>query len=116
MGNQETEMTDMQQVHDEMVAEAPPEAPRKSSGYRRLQVRHRNLLAEHEVLRADLSERDQIESELQASIDRLLEQHKRIMQTVKGAVRYSRRQVGTKARMQSSVSLRTILIGLPCKR
>jgi hypothetical protein len=109
MGNQETEMTDMQQVHDEMVAEAP-------SGYRRLQVRHRNLLAEHEVLKADLAERDQIESELQASIDRLLEQHKRIMQTVKGAVRYSRRQVGTKARMQSSVSLRTILIGLPCKR
>ena len=78
----------MQQVHDEMVAEAPPEAPRKSSGYRRLQVRHRNLLAEHEVLKAELAERDQIESELQASIDRLLEQHKRIMQTVKGAVRY----------------------------
>ena len=40
------------------------------------------------MLRADPSERDQIESELQASIDRLLEQHKRIMQTVKGAVHY----------------------------
>ena len=61
-------MTDMQQVHDEMVAEAPPEAPRKSSGYRRLQVRHRNLLAEHEVLKADLAERDQIESELHQAV------------------------------------------------
>ena len=76
-------MNDMQQVHDEVVAESPPEAPRKSSGYRRLQVRHRTLIEQHEALKADLAERDQIESELQASVDRLLEQHKRLMQTVR---------------------------------
>ena len=78
-------MTDiMQQVHDEVVSEAPPEpVPRKSSGYRRLQVRHRTLIEQHEALKAELAERDQIESELQASIERLLEQHKRLMQTVR---------------------------------
>ena len=81
----------MQQVHDEMVAEAPPEAPRKSSGYRRLQVRHRNLLAEHEVLKADLAERDQIEVRVAG---------------------VNRPPAGAAQKDHAG----TILIGLPCKR
>jgi hypothetical protein len=85
MGNSEAEMTDAQQID---LGPTPAPGPKKSSGYRRLQVRHHTLITEHEVLKAELAERDQIESELQASIDRLLEQHKRIMQTVKGPVRY----------------------------
>jgi hypothetical protein len=81
-------MNDMQQVLDEVVAEAPPEAPRKSSGYRRLQVRHRALIVENEGLKAELSERDEREAELQQSIGRLLEQHRRIMAEVRSPVRY----------------------------
>ena len=81
-------MNDMQQAHDEVVVEAPPEAPRKSSGYRRLQVRHRALIAANEGLKAELMERDEREAELQQSIDRLLEQHRRIMAEVRPPVRY----------------------------
>jgi hypothetical protein len=33
------------------AAPAPEQPPKKSSGYRRLQVRHRNLITEHEALR-----------------------------------------------------------------
>jgi chromosome segregation ATPase len=73
-------MTDAQQIDLEPTT-AP--APKKSSGYRRLQVRHHSLLVEHEVLKAELAERDEHEAELQASIERLLEQHQRLMQTVR---------------------------------
>jgi chromosome segregation ATPase len=53
------------------------------SGYRRLQNRHRNLISELKALKAELAERDEREADLQASIDRLLEQHARLMQSIK---------------------------------
>jgi predicted nucleic acid-binding Zn-ribbon protein len=75
-------MTDTQQI-DLGPVPAPAPAPKKTSGYRRLQRRHGELVHAHEALKAELAERDEREAELQASIDRLLEQHKRIMQTVR---------------------------------
>ena len=56
--------------------EKQQEPSRPRSGYGRLRLRHRALIAE-------LAERDEREAELQQSIDRLLEQHKRLMQTVR---------------------------------
>ena len=65
-------MTDIQ------PAEPTPQ-PKGSSGYRRLQGRHRNLIAEFEALKSDY-EGLQIEQEaLQRDVGRLLEQHKRLM-------------------------------------
>jgi hypothetical protein len=48
-----------------------------------MKARHRALITEHEALKAELSERDEREADLQASIERLLEQHKRLMQNVR---------------------------------
>jgi hypothetical protein len=78
MGDSKTQMSDVQQVELPPVSE-----PRKNSGYRRLQVRHRALIVERDALKPELVERDEREAELQTSIDRLLEQHKRLMQTVR---------------------------------
>ena len=80
MGDKETPMTDVQQID---LGPTPVPEPKKSSGYRRLQVRHRDLIASHEALKAELLERDEREADLQASIERLLEQHKRLMKTVR---------------------------------
>lgn len=63
--------------------EAAPEQLRKSSGYRRLQVRHRALITDHESLKADHAALLDQQLELRADIDRLLEQHGRLMQNAK---------------------------------
>jgi uncharacterized protein (DUF3084 family) len=67
----------------EPATEAAPEQPRKSSGYRRLQTRHRALIGDHEALQRDYYALLDQQRELQADIDRLLEQHGRLVQTVK---------------------------------
>jgi hypothetical protein len=56
---------------------------RPKSGYARLRVRHRALIEKHEALKAELAERGEREAELQQSIDRLLEQHRRLMSEVR---------------------------------
>jgi uncharacterized protein (DUF3084 family) len=72
---------DMQTVTEH--PEAAPEQPRKSSGYRRLQQRHHELIAEHEALRSDHAVLLSEQMELQQDINRLLEQHGRLMRDVK---------------------------------
>ena len=57
---------------------------KKSSGYRRLQVRHRSLIEQNESLQRDYCALLDQQTELQADIDRLLEQHGRLMQNAKG--------------------------------
>jgi hypothetical protein len=61
----------------------PAPEPKKSSGYRRLQVRNRDLIAAHEALQAEHRELLEAQTALQGDIDKLLEQHKRLMQTVR---------------------------------
>ena len=63
--------------------QATPEQPRKSSGYRRLQVRHRALIAEHDALLSENAALTYQQEQLQQDIDRLLEQHGRLMQNAK---------------------------------
>jgi hypothetical protein len=71
-------MTDIQPVDLGPEPEPTPQS-KGSSGYKRLKVRHHNLIEQHDALKAELAERDEREAELQQSIDRLLAQHKRIM-------------------------------------
>ena len=81
-------MTDVQHANEIVVEKHQEPEAKKSSGYRRLQVRHHTLITEHQALKAELAERDEREAELQQSIARLLEQHKRIMAEVRSPVRY----------------------------
>jgi hypothetical protein len=53
-----------------------PTPTRKSSGYRRLQGRHKELIAIHENLQAE-------HDALREDVERLLEQHKRLLGAVK---------------------------------
>jgi uncharacterized protein (DUF3084 family) len=69
-------MTGAQQVEIE-------QSSRPRSGYGRLRIRHRDLIADHEALKAEHRELLAAQSDLQGSIDRLLEQHKRLMQSVR---------------------------------
>ena len=78
MGNREAEMTDVQPID---VAPAP--GLKKSSGYRRLQVRHRDLIASHEALKAEHQGLLAEQETLQADIDKLLQQHQRLMQSAR---------------------------------
>ena len=70
--------------------QATPEHPRKAgSGYRRLQNRHRALIAEHDALLAenDCGLCSISKQQLQEDVDRLLEQHRRLMQNAKAPPR-----------------------------
>lgn len=71
-------MTDAQQVE---ICSDGEKRPR--SGYGRLRIRHRTLIADHEAMKADYQAL-QIEQEaLQKNVDRLLAEHKRLMQSVR---------------------------------
>lgn len=63
--------------------EATSEQPRKSSGYRRLQVRHRTLIEQNESLQRDYYALLDQQRELQQDVDRLLAEHQRLMQRAK---------------------------------
>jgi hypothetical protein len=68
---------------DAALAIADGRDSRPRSGYARLRVRFHAVIESNKALQAELVERDEREAELQQSIDRLLEQHKRLMQTVR---------------------------------
>jgi hypothetical protein len=57
--------------------------PKGSSGYRRLQGRHKALIAQHEALKREHGELLAEQETLQSDIDKLLQQHQRLMQTVR---------------------------------
>jgi hypothetical protein len=63
------------------IADGRDSRPR--SGYARLRVRHHAVIEANKALQAELAERDEREAELQQSIDRLLEQHRRLMSEVR---------------------------------
>jgi uncharacterized protein (DUF3084 family) len=71
-------MTDVQQIDM-----APAPGPKKSSGYRRLQVRHRELIGAHEALKAEHQGLLADQQSLQADVDKLLQQHRRLMETAR---------------------------------
>ena len=60
-------------------------APKRKtgSGYRRLQNRHRALIADHEALLVENAALTYQQQQLQQDIDRLLEQHGRLMQNAR---------------------------------
>jgi hypothetical protein len=69
------------QAHD---GAAPPESvPKKSSGYRRLQARHRSLIAEKEALQRDYYALLDQQASLQRDVDNLLAQHQKLMKASK---------------------------------
>ena len=69
-----------------MAMDVTPQTPtsgRKSSGYRRLQGRHREIIELYENLMKDHAALTAKHEELQLDVQRLLEQHTRLMQAVR---------------------------------
>ena len=62
--------------------EQPDRPDRPSSGYSRLRNRHRELIAAHEALRNDHEVLRAAYAQLEGDVQRLLEQHTRVMQAV----------------------------------
>src|SRR6476469_5445051 len=78
-------MTEVQ-IFDDVTGEQPSQPTlqsKGSSGYKRLKVRHRTLIEEHERLKADHQELLAERESLQTDIDKLLQQHNRLMQNVR---------------------------------
>ena len=63
--------------------EQPDRPDRPSSGYSRLRNRHRELIAAHEALRNDHEVLRAAYAQLEGDVQRLLEQHTRVMQAVR---------------------------------
>jgi len=63
--------------------EQPNQPDRPSSGYSRLRNRHRELIAAHEALRNDHEVLRAAYAQLEGDVQRLLEQHTRVMQAVR---------------------------------
>jgi hypothetical protein len=77
----EVEEIEMQEVTP--MSDDTPTPKRKSSGYRRLQGRHHELIELYENLMKDHTALTAKHEELQLDVQRLLEQHTRLMQAVR---------------------------------
>jgi hypothetical protein len=65
------------------VQEPIAEQQKPRSGYARLRVRHRSLIAAHQQLTREHQELLDSQAALQGDIDRLLKEHRRLMQNAK---------------------------------
>src|SRR6476659_420578 len=74
----EETMTDTQPID---IVSSPPS--KGSSGYRRLQQRHKALIAEHEALKREHGQLVAEQQGLQTDVDNLLQQHSRLMQAAR---------------------------------
>jgi hypothetical protein len=71
-------------METETAIEHPNTQPKKAgSGYARLRNRHRALISEHEALKLENAELQVQQEALNADVEKLLTQHRRLMQNAK---------------------------------
>jgi hypothetical protein len=78
----EAKLRELGAMDDRIETQEPQMPNRKSSGYRRLQGRHQDLIKLYEILMKDHEALTAKHEELQADAQRLLVQHRRLMQAV----------------------------------